>query len=286
MDAERRVVIFDTSGINALRYDPNQKRIVERLETEFHVRISESSLVEVSGTRDSEARRKLLDLCERLLHFGECIMPYHWIITEMARCNTRYKERFEWRDVDVRASMIGEEIVERRLVLDDAIAEEVRLDSREKNREFLDIFRDARERFRDAFDGQQLPSITGLIRMAKADGGTFWKHAASQYERANLSAISDSGIRSFINRCPPFHALTLVSCVAQFQYGLPERKEKAEYKAGRLDLFMATYLPYCDLFVTGDEGQENALSVIATEVGLSTRVMSYSEFVQEVLTRM
>jgi hypothetical protein len=77
-----------------------------------------------------------------------------------------------------------------------------------------------------------------------------------------------------------------VSCAAQFQYGLPERKEKAEYKAGRLDLFMATYLPYCDLFVTGDEGRENALSVIATEVGVSTRVMSYSEFVQEVLTRM
>jgi hypothetical protein len=287
MDAEKRIVIFDTSAINALRDDHNQDSIVERLGMAFHVRISGSNLVEVSGTSDSESRRRLLDLCERLLYFGECIMPYDRIITEMARCNTRHKERFEWRDVDVRAPMIEEEIVERRLVMDDAIAEEVRLDSRGKNREFLDVFRDAREKFENAFDGEQMPSITELIRMDKADGGTFWRHAASQYERANLFAISDPEIRSFTNRCPPFHALTLVPCVAQFQYGLPVRKEKALYKAGRLDLFMATYLPYCDLFVTREkEGQLNALRVITTEVGLSTRVMSYSEFVQEVLTRM
>jgi hypothetical protein len=183
MDAERRVVIFDTSGINALRDDPNQKRIVERLETEFHVRISESSLLEVSGTRDSEARRKLLDLCERLLHFGECIIPYHWIITEMASCNTRYKERFEWRDVDVRASMIEEERNCRETACPgrrDSRRSAARLKGKEQG--ISRYFRDARERFRDAFDGEQLPSITELIRMAKADGGTFWKHAASQYD--------------------------------------------------------------------------------------------------------
>ena len=38
-----------------------------------------------------------------------------------------------------------------------SIAEEARLDSRAKDKEFLSIYRDAREKFKDAFDREQLP---------------------------------------------------------------------------------------------------------------------------------
>ena len=52
------------------------------------------------------------------------------------------------------------------------------------------------------------------------------------------------------------------------------------YKAGRLDLFMATYLPYCDRFVTKDRGQYNSLSFVASEAGMPTEVQTYYGFRQ------
>lgn len=48
--------------------------------------------------------------------------------------------------------------------------------------------------------------------------------------------------------------------------------------AGFNDLFMSVYLPYCDQFLTADEGQEKALREVALAVGLETKVLSYDDF--------
>jgi hypothetical protein len=50
------------------------------------------------------------------------------------------------------------------------------------------------------------------------------------------------------------------------------------YKAGRLDLFSAAYLPYCDRFVTDDAGQYKALRLVADEARLPTDVCTYTDF--------
>ena len=115
-------------------------------------------------------------------------MPHHWIITEtlrMERCCYRSDDHRRNYSEALRFAMMS-------------IAEEARLDSRAKDKEFLSIYRDALEKFKDAFDREQLPSITEPIRVANAEGGTFWKHAARQYERGNLFGISDTEIRSFV----------------------------------------------------------------------------------------
>ncbi|HEX4228814.1 MAG TPA: hypothetical protein VHZ07_09090 [Bryobacteraceae bacterium] len=52
----------------------------------------------------------------------------------------------------------------------------------------------------------------------------------------------------------------------------------ALYGAGLSDLSCSVYLPYCDRFITRDDGQRSALTVIADLVGLKTKVITYAEF--------
>jgi hypothetical protein len=53
------------------------------------------------------------------------------------------------------------------------------------------------------------------------------------------------------------------------------------FKAGRNDLFMSLYLPYCDIFVTAEKKgeQERCLKEIASLLGLKTSILSYDDFI-------
>ena len=277
---EKKTVIFDASGINWLLDDAYREALTARLKERFRVRISQTNLVELSATQDTHRRGRLLDLCEALLQTGDTILPYHEIIEQMARCHARYKERFIWADVDVRDRETALEIVERHFVVQDKIAEETRFDNEERNQEFLEVFGDAKQKFEAQFAGRLdgLPkTLKELIAILKSKG-TFWKDAAGIYERANFIPISDTDIRTFVRKCPPFHAAALVSSVAQFQYAFPQRKGPSLYKTGRLDLFVAPYLAYADVFVTNDGDQARALRVIAKEVALAVRLRSHGDF--------
>ncbi len=48
--------------------------------------------------------------------------------------------------------------------------------------------------------------------------------------------------------------------------------------AKRNDLLMATYLPYCDQFVTADWAQQKELAEIAAESGIACEVRSFGAF--------
>jgi hypothetical protein len=72
-------------------------------------------------------------------------------------------------------------------------------------------------------------------------------------------------------------------CVGLYHWGAKAEREKSIYDAGALDLFMAAYLPYCDRFVTNDDGQCAALSLVAERVGLATQVWTYGAFREALL---
>jgi hypothetical protein len=61
------------------------------------------------------------------------------------------------------------------------------------------------------------------------------------------------------------------------------RDESGErFKAGRNDLFMASYLPYCDVFVTAEikREQEKCLKELAAVLNLRTEVLAYDDFIK------
>jgi hypothetical protein len=53
-------------------------------------------------------------------------------------------------------------------------------------------------------------------------------------------------------------------------------------KAGRSDLLMATYLPYCDRFVSDDKRQTSNLHEIAREAQINCEVTAFSEFLRAI----
>jgi len=50
-------------------------------------------------------------------------------------------------------------------------------------------------------------------------------------------------------------------------------------KAGRNDLMMATYLPYCDRFISNDWPQRKNLCQVAREAKVECEILSFDEFV-------
>jgi hypothetical protein len=51
-----------------------------------------------------------------------------------------------------------------------------------------------------------------------------------------------------------------------------------KFAAGRNDLFMAVYLPLCDIFVTRDAEQESCLRELSKYIGVATEVLSFQDF--------
>ena len=104
--------------------------------------------------------------------------------------------------------------------------------------------------------------------------------AADIYERYAQQRPSEAVVRAFVRRCPPFNMMMLGSIVAQFHRSVRDFRLPAVYKAGRLDLLSAVYLPYCDRFVTHDDGQYNALKALTAQAGIPAKILSYAEFQQ------
>jgi hypothetical protein len=69
----------------------------------------------------------------------------------------------------------------------------------------------------------------------------------------------------------------LVSCADAAKR---DRHTGEKLRAGRNDLFMSVYLPYCDKFVSAEKNreQERCLREVALVAGLETEVLSYDDF--------
>jgi hypothetical protein len=63
----------------------------------------------------------------------------------------------------------------------------------------------------------------------------------------------------------------------RFNYSL-SRTDVRIAKAGRNDLMMAVYLPYCDRFLTQDFAQHKDLTKIASAARLQSEVTFFEEF--------
>ena len=72
-----------------------------------------------------------------------------------------------------------------------------------------------------------------------------------------------------------------------FDLAVRDRHTGEQFRAGRNDLFMSVYLPYCDQFVTAEihKAQEKCLREIVAVANLDTNVTSYDDFCDSFLVR-
>lgn len=59
--------------------------------------------------------------------------------------------------------------------------------------------------------------------------------------------------------------------------GFRDLKTALSFRSGRFDLFSAVYLCYCDLFISADKRQYNALKEITAIGNLRAKVLKYAE---------
>src|SRR5260221_11801524 len=93
--------------------------------------------------------------------------------------------------------------------------------------------------------------------------------------------MDDAGVTAFYNRCPPYRAFVLAMFITFYDNSIESIDTKnrglgysKRARAGLNDLFQSLYLPYCDVFLSNDEGCWSAL-----QLEQSAKVISYSDLI-------
>lgn len=276
------ILTFDTSGIggtNCLVDEPDLPALIAGFTTGFHTRFTFTSVSEIIATTCGDRRRKQLDVCKRLLSSGDCIEPQHEIIRQMVK---RFEQPapFDWATVNVRFVDAENEIA-RQANFSDALAEQEREEARVLDRGFAKIYDDAKPVFDGLFaEGRtQAPSgVSELVAQLQVGGGAFWTLAANLYARVAKSAPDEQTIRRFVEQCPPFNALMVALCAAQYDRCIRQQNGGPSLRSGRNDTFMSVCLPYCEQFVTNDARQLRCFEQVISICGLNVTLRSYDEF--------
>jgi len=88
-------------------------------------------------------------------------------------------------------------------------------------------------------------------------------------------------VQHFIDNCPPFRAVLCACMMSWYNTALRDGTTSEKFAAGRNDLYMAVYLPYCDVFVTRDTEQELCLRELTKYISIDTDVVSFDAFKDE-----
>ena len=210
-----QAIIFDTSAINALEADKNLVAIARSISVAYRVGIPETTLSEIIACPDETKRTRLLDVLRRLLKSGNCIMPFQWIVEEQAKAYQRNPSGYDWKRLDVSFEEAENEVARRELI--PSLSEETRVSQRERETQFQNIYRNAKPAFQALFEAsEKRPSLREVTDMLLAEGGAHLSVGANLVERATGARPSGADTKDFMERCPPFKALLLALCFAQY----------------------------------------------------------------------
>lgn len=269
----------DTSAINALADDSDSEALIAGLGVGYFVRFPFEAVSEIIATTSGTRRKQLLRVCRRLLRSaGDCIEPHHEILKTMVA-------RFE------KSLPLGVQYVNLRMVeaeneifcqenFDAELSTQEREEGRIGNKKFDGAYSGARTPFDElAATGVKMPASVADLVCQLQQGGAFWKLARNLYERAATRSIEDANVQRFYSECEPFRALMIAVFAAQYDRCIRQGDDGRSLKAGRNGTFMVTCLPYCDEFITNDDGQlacyEEVISV--AEINKVT-IRSYKDF--------
>lgn len=279
--SDRKRLIFDTTGINRFAEDTKSAApLIAGLTSGYIVRVTATNVEESIATDSPEKRDRLLEVCKKLTkgEGGEIIRPFHWITEELI---VRFEKNgaVNWEATPLRLQAYEREVALREFI-DDEVSAQERAHAANVKASFEAVFTEARPHFEELFrSGRETrpTSVADLVSRLQMPGGAFWNFGQGLYERVAKRCPDEGTIRRFVAECPPFHALLLAICVAQYDLAIRE-EDGTKPSSHRNDLFMAVYLPYCDEFVSDDRGQQIRLREVVSLCKLTTRVRWHREF--------
>lgn len=279
MSAQIPILALDTSSINRLNADSEFTALAAGLKTGYHTRLNGSNIAEIAATQNAEKRERLLDTCQRLLIQGDCIDPFNWIVEKHTKRFDANPTGYDWKRVNVTNREFEKEVRDRGS-LNDGMARREKTSAEESKKQFEELFCSMRPAFDEVFaKGTERPEkFADFVKVLQKPGGAFWTGYGHKFYARNVGTKPDEArVRDFADRCPPFLMMTLAAVMAQYERAIVSAPPPKK-RAGRVDLLMSVYLPYCRIFVTDDRDQGRCLRDMGAVAGLETEVLSYKTF--------
>jgi hypothetical protein len=243
------------------------------------------SIEEMIATPDAAKRAALFTYCGRIQKGRtDCIQPQNELLKLLIVAHSKNPSTFDWKSVNIGAPDYERGIGDLTLIGDEQLSAEQRRDQFARAKEYDKIFLGPRAEIEKVFAAYgEAPPPTfsqAIARLQTSEGRLMWGIGKRLYDRAAGTDASESTIREFIDCCPSFRSLIYAMLVSWYDKGVRDRHTGEKLAAGRNDLFMSVYLPYCDHFVTAEARgmQERCLRAVASAANLETKVLSYDDF--------
>ncbi len=286
----RPVIVFDTSVYNRMMKDGLQSEaIFAALQTGYFVRIIGIAIEELMKTPDCETRTRLIASAARLMNGPfDCLLTQNEIGPRLVRAYEADPLHFQWERVDITSPEYTAELTKRTLTADDAVADYVRRSLDELSKQSEKTWSKLRSKLEEIYqrDISPRPLTFGEVTpQAIGENGLFWGVAEDLYNCAARTPASDGTIRHFVEACPPFRCAVYAILMAWYDRSLREYQGGERFPAGRIDLFMAIYLPYCNQFISAEKNgqQGKCLAEVARLANVATLVRSYDDFCSSLL---
>jgi len=126
-------------------------------------------------------------------------------------------------------------------------------------------------------------SMGALIRHYNRNDDFLYGVVNPIYERAIGSALPRNELRPLLSSLPHWPMFLMGYACAIYQRAVREQGFGHRRNPGHLDLWSASYLPFCDIFITNDTRQRRALRVINKGNTHPARIISYAEWREKLL---
>lgn len=275
---DRSVVSFDTSVVNLLAKHPEFEVIRTRINAEYHVRMLETVIAELVSNQDSDLRRHLFKV-ERMLRCpGDITFPHSELLKSSIQHFEKHGSAFDWSKMSIRSSKMEDHLAQH--FPDDELSAAQRKQFSEAEEEWKETFRRFSESFDETAKGDWPKSLVGLVELFCAESGALLPAWGKMlYKKDDGTDADEKSIRRLYDVCPSFRAIMVAMVVQQWERCFRDVKVSPSFRAGRSDTMMATYLPYCNLFVCNDERQRNLLQEVVIHAKIeSCTVLSYDQF--------
>jgi len=268
--------ILDTSAWNYLIDDPDLDLIRETLRS---VTIIPTALAigEIAATEDRSRRLGLLRLIKTVGKDNRPLaMPNQLIV---AVCQG-YARRDQILTLNTGDDAEGSWIALSRPDLADDAAQRVALEFNKEREDVLRNFTEGlREELKTVFENEERPPSMGALLGHYAQNDDFLYEVVNPiYERAVGAPLLRGELRSLLSSTPYWRMFLLGYGCAIYQRAIKRQGFGYKNNPGHLDLWSATYLPSCDVFVTADKRQRRALKILNQGNARPAFIRSYREW--------
>ncbi len=274
--------VLDTNARNDLFDDPVRDYLLEVLRTTV-VLPTTLAISELAATEDAERRHALLRLVKSVGHDNRPLaMPNELMILAC--------QGYARRDSALTLNGGGDaEDAWNALKYPDHVDAEAQRLALEFNQERETIFRKWNEGLRNVlqrdFRGgvEQPRSMSALIRHYSRNDDFLYEVVNLIYEPAVGTALPRNELRRLLSSLPYWPMFLMGYACAFYQRAVRDEGFGYKRNPGYLDLWSATYLPACDVFITSDRRMRRVLRVINGGNGRPARIISYNEWKQKLM---